>query len=181
MKKKQTPVNKPVPVFMTIGHSTRPIQELVELLHSNGVTMLIDVRTIPKSRTNPQFNSDTLAEVLLNEDIQYRHMAGLGGLRHAKKSSQNTVWKNASFRGYADYMETDAFQAALIELLQLASKNKIAIMCAEMVWWRCHRSMLADELVAEGYAVEHIMSDDRRHPHTLRSFAHVENGHVSYK
>lgn len=179
MKKKQTPVNKPV--FMTIGHSTRPIQDLVELLHSNGVTMLIDVRTIPKSRTNPQFNSDTLAKELLNKDIQYRHMAGLGGLRHTKKCSQNTVWKNASFRGCADYMETDAFQAALTELLQLANKNKITIMCAEMVWWRCHRSMLADELVAEGYAVEHIMSDDRRHPHTLRSFAHVENGHVSYK
>ena len=108
-------------------------------------------------------------------------MADLGGLRHAKKSSLNTVWKNASFRGYADYMETDAFRSAVSELLQLAIENEVAIICSEMVWWRCHRSMVADELVAEGFAVEHIMSDNRRHPHTLRSFAHIEDGHVSYR
>ncbi|MBY0360044.1 MAG: DUF488 domain-containing protein [Candidatus Obscuribacterales bacterium] len=169
------------PVIMTIGHSTRSLEQLVELLHSNGVTMLVDVRTIPKSRTNPQFNSDTLAEMLSNEGIKYKHMPDLGGLRHAKASSPNTIWQNASFRGYADYMETDPFRKAMHKLLQLTQRNSVAIMCSEAVWWRCHRSMVADELVAEGVPVEHIMGGKDRQPHKIRSFAHVEDGHVSYR
>jgi uncharacterized protein (DUF488 family) len=179
MTNKHAAQNKPV--IMTIGHSTRPFAELVELLHTNRVTMLIDIRTIPRSRTNPQFNSDTLAEMLPNEHIKYEHMPDLGGLRHANASSLNTVWQNASFRGYADYMETDPFREAILKLLQLARRNRIAIMCSEAVWWRCHRSMVADELVAEGVPVEHIMGGKRRQSHTLRSFAHIEDGHASYR
>lgn len=167
--------------IMTIGHSTRSFAELVELLHTNGVTVLIDIRTIPKSRFNPQFNSDSLAETLPNEGIKYKHMPELGGLRHAKANSLNTVWLNASFRGYADYMETDPFREAIDKLLQLARKNSVAIMCSEAVWWRCHRSMVADELIGRGVPVEHIMSGKHRQPHTLRAFAHVEDGHVSYR
>lgn len=179
MTKKQAMRNKPV--IMTIGHSTRSFEEFVDLLHANGVTMLVDVRSIPKSRFNPQFNTDTLAETLPSEGIKYKHMPSLGGLRHAKASSLNTVWQNASFRGYADYMETDPFREAMDKLLQLARNNSIAIMCSEAVWWRCHRSMVADELVAEGVPVEHIMGGKHRQPHMLRSFAHVEAGHASYR
>lgn len=168
------------PIF-TVGHSTRSFAELAELLHKNGVTMLADIRTVPKSRTNPQFNKDALAETLPTEGIKYTHIAELGGLRHAKANSLNSVWQNDSFRGYADYMETEPFQEGIEQLLKLAKKNKIAIMCAEAVWWRCHRSMVADELVAEGIPVEHIMSAKVMQPHRLRSFAHIENGHVSYK
>ncbi len=170
-----------MPVIMTIGHSTRSFAELVELLNKNGVTMLIDIRTIPKSRTNPQFSSDTLAETLPKENIKYKHMVALGGLRHAKASSPNKVWKNASFRGYADYMETVPFREALDKLLHLAHKDNVAIMCSEAVWWRCHRSMVADELVARGVSVGHIMDGKHCQLHTLRPFAHVEDGHVSYR
>lgn len=166
---------------MTIGHSTRSFEELVELLHANGITMLVDIRSIPKSRFNPQFNSDTLAETLPKKGIKYKLLSDLGGLRHAKANSQNTVWQNASFRGYADYMETEPFRKGIDKLLQLARKNSIVIMCSEAVWWRCHRSMVADELVAEGVPVEHIMGGKHRQPHTLRSFAHVEAGHASYR
>jgi uncharacterized protein (DUF488 family) len=179
MTKKQLAQNDPV--IMTIGHSTRSFAELVELLHTNGVTMLVDIRTIPRSRFNPQFNSDTLAETLPNEGIKYKHMTDLGGLRHAKASSLNTVWQNASFRGYADYMETVPFRKGIDKLLQLARQNSVAIMCSEAVWWRCHRSMVADELVAEGVPVEHIMGGKHRQLHTLRAFAHVEDGHASYR
>jgi uncharacterized protein (DUF488 family) len=167
-------------LIMTIGHSTRSIAEFVALLQLHHVTMIVDIRTIPKSRTNPQFNSDALAEGLPSEGIKYIHMADLGGLRHAKVSSLNTVWENASFRGYADYMETDPFRAGIEKLLKLSRKNNLAIMCSEAVWWRCHRSMVADELVAREIPVEHIMGV-RCQPHKLRSFAHLEDGHVSYK
>jgi uncharacterized protein (DUF488 family) len=169
------------PVIMTIGHSTRSFNELVELLHANAVTTLIDIRTIAKSRTNPQFNSDNLTKMLPAEEIKYEHMADLGGLRHARANSLNTVWQNASFRGYADYMETDSFREAIHTLLRLASQETVAIMCAEAVWWRCHRSMVADELCAEGITVKHIIGNKVAQPHKLRSFAHVENGHVSYR
>ena len=164
----------------TIGHSTRPFAEFVQLLKKNNVTLLVDVRTIPKSRTNPQFNKDTLAMDLNKEEIKYMHFAQLGGLRHAKKDSANTVWENASFRVYADYMETEDFRGGIKDLLSFATVETIAIMCSESVWWRCHRSMIADELVAEGYSVGHIMNVQEPKPHTLRSFAHVDHGHVSY-
>jgi uncharacterized protein (DUF488 family) len=166
--------------IMTIGHSTRSFEELVELLKSNAVTMLVDVRTIPKSRTNPQFNKDVLPVALKEEGIKYKHMDNLGGLRHAKADSPNSVWENASFRGYADYMETDEFRGAVENLLKLAKQESVAIMCSEAVWWRCHRSMIADELVAVGFDVKHIKNEKEPRPHTLRSFAHVDRGHVSY-
>lgn len=164
---------------LTIGHSTRSLPELVELLHGSHVTLLVDIRSIPRSRTNPQFNSNALAERLPEQGVSYIHMASLGGLRHPKANSSNTVWRNASFRGYADYMETGEFREAIDELLELAKKDTVAIMCSEAVWWRCHRSMVADELVARGVTVEHIMGKDRK-PHKLRSFAHAAAGHVSY-
>lgn len=172
---------KKSPTLFTIGHSTRSLGEFVELLKLNGIELLVDVRTVPKSRTNPQFNKDTLGNDLDKEGIEYFHMTDLGGLRHAKKDSKNIVWENASFRGYADYMETDEFRNAIEELLKLAKKKKLAVMCSEAVWWRCHRSMIADELVAEGYEVRHIMGDKEPGEHKLRSFAHVKRGHVSYR
>lgn len=170
--------NQPI---LTIGHSTRSLAELVDLLCPNSVTMVADIRTVPKSRTNPQFNKEILAKTLPNAGIKYTHIAALGGLRRAKANSLNKIWQNESFRGYADYMETPAFQQGIEQLLQLAQQDKVAIMCAEAVWWRCHRSMVADELVAEGVHVEHIIGDSAPKPHKLRSFAHVEKGHVSYR
>jgi len=168
------------PMIMTIGHSTRTLSEFVELLHASKVKLLVDIRTIPKSRTNPQFNMDTLGEDLKGEKIEYIHMPELGGLRHPKANSLNTIWLNDSFRGYADYMETEQFNAGVDRLLKLAEKKPLAIMCSEAVWWRCHRSMVADELVARGFPVFHIMGP-KQQSHTLRSFAHEENGHVSYR
>ena len=168
-------------MVLTIGHSTRSIDELVQLLHDNGVKMLIDIRTVPKSRTNPQFNSDVLARQLPDAGIEYRHMSDLGGLRHAKAESANIVWENASFRGYADYMETDQFRRAVDQLIELSVQEQVAIMCAEAVWWRCHRGMVSDELVARGIAVEHIVSGKKRQRHSMRSFARVEGTHVSYR
>ena len=167
-------------LVMTIGHSTRTSEELVDELKSHGVKLLMDVRTVPRSRTNPQFNMDVLMDFLPTHKISYKHMKALGGLRKAKADSKNTVWENASFRGYADYMETEAFRDGIDELLEMAAKKPVAIMCSEAVWWRCHRSMIADELVARGIPVEHIMTGERTQPHKLRSFAHVEDGHVSY-
>jgi uncharacterized protein (DUF488 family) len=165
--------------ILTIGHSTRSLDELVDLLEKNGVTMLIDIRTVPRSRTNPQFNADALTVDLPAAGIKYMHMADLGGLRHAKPDSRNTVWENASFRGYADYMETEKFREAVTKLLDLAQQEQIAIMCAEAVWWRCHRSMVSDEMVARGVKVEHIIGD-KRQPHSLRAFARVKEHHVTY-
>lgn len=167
-------------LVMTIGHSTRTSEELVDELKSHGVELLVDVRTVPRSRTNPQFNMDVLIDFLPTHKISYKHMKALGGLRKAKADSKNTVWENASFRGYADYMETEAFREGIDELLEMAADKRVAIMCSEAVWWRCHRSMIADALVARGISVEHIMTGERTQPHKLRSFAHVEDGHVSY-
>ncbi len=167
--------------LFTIGHSTRSVAEFVELLKLNEIELLVDVRTVPKSRTNPQFNKDTFGDDLEKAGIEYLHMTDLGGLRHAKRDSKNTVWENASFRGYADYMETEEFRNAVKDLLKLAEKKRLAIMCSEAVWWRCHRSMIADELVAEGFEVRHIMGDKKPAEHKLRSFAHVARGHVSYR
>ncbi|HEY9792719.1 MAG TPA: DUF488 domain-containing protein [Candidatus Obscuribacterales bacterium] len=172
-------MTRKVPTIFTIGHSTQSLDELVETLEKNGVTMLVDIRTVPRSRTNPQFNADALAVDLPENGIKYMHMADLGGLRHAKADSPNTVWENASFRGYADYMETGKFRQAVTELLALAQQDQIAIICAEAVWWRCHRGMVSDELVARGVKVEHIIGE-KKHPHSLRSFARVQGHHVTY-
>jgi uncharacterized protein (DUF488 family) len=166
--------------MMTIGHSNRPLDELIGMLRAHGVDLLVDVRTVPKSRYNPQFNTDSLPVPLRAAGIAYLHMPGLGGLRHPRKDSINTGWRNDSFRGYADYMQTPEFDAALGELLQVSDGRQAAVMCAEAVPWRCHRSMIADALAARGVAVEHIMSAVKRNPHKMTSFARVEGTRVTY-
>jgi uncharacterized protein (DUF488 family) len=165
---------------LTIGHSNRSLEEFVAMLRAHGVERLVDVRTVPRSRHNPQFNLDALPGSLAEAGIEHRHMAGLGGLRHARKDSRNTGWQNASFRGYADYMETPEFESNLRELIELGAEKRTAIMCAESVPWRCHRSLIADALTARGIAVAHIMSATKANPHKMTSFARVEGERVRY-
>lgn len=167
-------------VVYTIGHSTRELSEFVGLLDANGVHTLVDVRTIPRSRRVPQFNGDTLPASLGAAGIAYVHAKALGGLRHPRASSTNSGWRNDSFRGFADYMQTPEFETALDDLVGLAGSTQIAIMCAEAVYWRCHRSLIADALVARGIPVEHIMGRPRREPHRLTSFAVLDGIRVSY-
>ena len=166
--------------LFTIGHSNRPLAEFLGLLRAWSVELLIDVRTIPRSRHNPQFNHDALPVALAAEHIDYRHMPGLGGLRHPRRDSINTAWRNDSFRGYADYMQTPEFAQHLRELEQLGSASATAIMCAEAVPWRCHRSMIADALTARGVAVRHIMTTEKADLHKLRDFAQAHDGNVTY-
>lgn len=169
----------PRPVF-TVGHSTRSLAEFIELLHVHGVTLVADVRTVPRSRHNPQFNRDSLPDALGLEDIGYRHLERLGGLRRAVLNSPNGAWRNASFRGFADYMQTPEFAAGLDELLRLARDETVAIMCAEAVPWRCHRSLIADALTARGIAVQDIVGAGRTQPHQMTPFARVEGTTVTY-
>jgi uncharacterized protein (DUF488 family) len=166
--------------MMTVGHSTRPIGEFTRLLQAHGVETLVDIRTIPRSRHNPQFNSDALPDSLARAGIRYVHMPALGGLRHARADSINTGWRNAGFRGYADYMQTPAFAAALDELISLGRAGPAAIMCAESVPWRCHRFLIADALAARGIPVEHIMTETSRKPHSITPFARIEGARVTY-
>jgi uncharacterized protein (DUF488 family) len=167
-------------VVYTIGHSARPIEEFIGLLQENGIGCVLDIRTVPRSRHNPQFNRDTLPESLAAAGIAYRHIAGLGGLRHARPDSPNGGWRNASFRGYADYMQTDEFESNVEALVELARTERCVLMCAEAVPWRCHRSMVADALVSRGIRVEHIMGPHKLKPHALTPFAHVQGTHISY-
>jgi uncharacterized protein (DUF488 family) len=158
------------PLILTIGHSTRSITELVELLRQASVDLLVDVRTVPRSRANPQFNSDTLPRSLTAAGIGYRHLAALGGLRGRRKDgmpSPNTLWRSDAFRNYADYASTGAFRTGLDELKALAHDRRCAIMCAEAVWWRCHRRIIADYLLAQGIAVAHIMGPGKIEAATL--------------
>jgi uncharacterized protein (DUF488 family) len=168
------------PTIWTVGHSTRPIGEFTDLLRAHEICLLVDVRTIPRSRYNPQFNTDTLAQSLREAGLQYRHLPELGGLRKPKKDSLNDGWRNASFRGYADYMQMEKFQRALEELMAYGTDMKTAIMCAEAVPWRCHRSLIADALVSRGWEVQHVMSPEKATPHVLTSFAHFEKGTLTY-
>lgn len=174
---KRTPRARPI---LTVGHSTRSIEEFLALLAAHAVKRLVDVRTMPRSRHNPQFNSDRLAQSLSGPGIRYLHMGELGGLRHARRDSINTAWRNLSFRGYADYMQTSEFEKALKELMRLAQKRQTAIMCAEAVPWRCHRSLIADALVAHGVDVQEIASQTSVRPHTLTPWARVEQGRITY-
>ena len=167
------------PIF-TIGHSTRSLEQFIDLLQSHGVILVADVRTVPRSRHNPQFNRDTLPEALASAGIGYQHLAALGGLRRASPTSPNTGWRNASFRGFADYMQTTEFGAGLDELLGLAQQWRVAIMCAEAVPWRCHRSLIADALFARGIPVEHIISAGHTQVHRPTPFAYVEGTQVTY-
>jgi uncharacterized protein (DUF488 family) len=167
-------------IVLTIGHSTRPLDEFIALLKAHAVTLVVDVRTIPRSRHNPQFNEDSLPDSLKNAGIGYIHMPGLGGLRHAKRDSVNAGWRNASFRGYADYMQTPEFEKQIEELIQLAKEYRIALMCAEAVPWRCHRSLIGDALTIRGIRTEDIMSLRLRRLHTLTPFAYVRGSTVTY-
>jgi 3-methyladenine DNA glycosylase/8-oxoguanine DNA glycosylase len=164
----------------TIGHSTRTVDELVALLRASDISVLADIRTIPRSRHNPQFNSDSLPSALRKHGLRYAHLPRLGGLRRARKDSPNTGWRNASFRGFADYMLTEDFEAGLAELRALTTKGVVALMCAEAVPWRCHRSLVADALSARGARVEHISGTGRATPHSVTAFADVRGGRVTY-
>jgi uncharacterized protein (DUF488 family) len=156
--------------IFTIGHSTRPIPEFVELLRQVSVNLLVDVRSVPRSRANPQFNTDTLTHSLAAAGIGHRHLAALGGLRGRRKDtapSRNTLWRSDAFRNYADYAETALFRSGLDQLIELASENFCAIMCAEALWWRCHRRIIADHLLVRGIPVAHIMGPGKVDPATL--------------
>ena len=165
---------------LAVGHSTRPLEELIELLRSCGVATLADIRTIPRSRRNPQFEQEALARALPAAGIRYVHLAQLGGLRHARRDSPNAGWRNASFRGYADHMGSCEFEEGLVELRALARDGPVAVMCAEAVPWRCHRSLLADALFARGVVVEHITGKGKTRPHRVTPFAVVKGRRVSY-
>jgi RNA polymerase sigma factor (sigma-70 family) len=165
---------------LSIGHSTRTLDELVALLRASGATVLADIRTIPRSRRNPQFDRDALGTALPERGLRYEHVPELGGLRRARRDSTNTGWRNASFRGFADYMQTPGFEAGLEALRALAAQGRVAMMCAEAVPWRCHRSLVADALVARGARVEHLTGPSRASPHQLTPFARLEGARVSY-
>lgn len=172
-------VNQGMQLF-TIGHSTRTLEELVGMLTAHGVRRLADVRTVPRSRHNPQFNAETLPPALAASGIDYASMKGLGGLRRPRKDSPNAAWCNAGFRGFADYMQTGEFETELDRLIELAKEKPTAIMCAESVPWRCHRSLIADALTVRGIDVFHIMTDQRANPHKLTRFAVVEGTRITY-
>jgi uncharacterized protein (DUF488 family) len=165
---------------LAIGHSTRPIEELVGLLSAAGVATLADVRTIPRSRANPQHDGASLARALEAAGIAYAHLPRLGGLRKPRATSPNGAWRNASFRGYADHMATPEFEEGLCELRAIARAGPVALLCAEAVPWRCHRSLVADALLARGVVVEHIVGRGRTRPHRLTPFARVEGRQVTY-
>ena len=172
-----------MPPVRTVEHSTRTLEELVALLREHGVTRLVDVRTVPRSRHNPQFNRDTLPDALQVAGISYLHLPGLGGLRHPRADSQNTAWRNDSFRGFADYMQTPQFSTSLEELIALARREPTVLMCAEAVPWRCHRSLIADALLARGIPVDHIMEPGgpgSARSHTLTAWARIDGNRVSY-
>lgn len=166
--------------IFTIGHSTHPIEQFLALLTLHGVRQLCDIRMIAKSRHNPQFGEEELRPSLENAGMAYRRLAGLGGLRHTRADSPNQGWRNASFRGYADYMQTPEFAAALTELEGLARDLPTAIMCAEAVPWRCHRSLVGDALVQHGWQVLDILSDKPPKPHRVTPFLRVKDGVLSY-
>lgn len=167
--------------FYTLGHSTRSIEELAELLHAFHVTTLVDIRTVPRSRTNPQFNREVLPRSLATEGIRYLHVAELGGLRRPRADSPNMAWRNLSFRGYADHMQSEEFEAGLAKLMAAGADETLALMCAEAVPWRCHRSLVADALIVRGAEVFEIVSAQRATPHRLTRFATVRGTQVSYR
>jgi uncharacterized protein (DUF488 family) len=167
-------------VIMTIGHSTRSAEEFIRLLKAHDVQRLVDVRTVPRSRHNPQFNRDQLSASLHSARLHYTYMPGLGGFRHARLDSLNTGWQNASFRGFADYMQTPEFKDSLDALVELAKRERIAIMCAEAVPWRCHRSLIADALLARGLEVREITSATCTRLHTLTPWGQVNGNQVTY-
>ncbi|MBK5232955.1 MAG: DUF488 domain-containing protein [Thermoleophilia bacterium] len=165
----------------SIGHSTHSLEAFVELLKSQGIENLVDIRTVPKSRRNPQFHTDALAVSMPERDVSYRHLPDLGGWRKTDKDSPNGGWRNDSFRGYADYTMTAGFRTGLKELLALAGDGPTAMMCSEALWWRCHRRLVSDRLLTAGHSLFHIGSDGRITPHELTSFAVIDSaGQITY-
>jgi uncharacterized protein (DUF488 family) len=167
-------------VLYTIGHSTRTNEAFLALLGAHRIQALVDVRTIPRSRRNPQFDGETLRGSLAEASIAYRHAPELGGLRRPRRNSLNTGWRNPSFRGYADHMQTPEFERALDALIADAQRARLAIMCAEAVPWRCHRSLIADACLARGIPVAHIMTGAPAEPHALTRFGRIEGARVTY-
>jgi uncharacterized protein (DUF488 family) len=166
--------------ILTIGHSTRTLEEFIELLGAYNVTLLVDVRTVPRSRHNPQFNKETLPNSLRLHDIKYLHMPEIGGLRRPAHDSVNLAWKNSGFRGYADFMQTKEFTDNLLKIITLAKENCLALMCAEVLPWRCHRSLISDALVARHVNVEHIIRQTSCIEHRLNEMAQVDGLRISY-
>jgi uncharacterized protein (DUF488 family) len=173
-------IDREQPTLFTIGHSTRPLDELVQLLKSHGVENLVDIRTVPRSRFNPQFNVERLQQDLPSHGLGYRHFPQLGGLRKPLAESANKGWRNDSFRGFADYMRTEEFDDGLQDLMQLAQERPTAVMCAEAVPWRCHRSLVADALTVRGIKVQHILSQRDTKEHAVTEFAHIDGDTVTY-
>ena len=186
MKKTSEGTHKPkietgvLPLVLSIGHSTHSLDEFVGLLLAHGVTCVVDVRTVPRSSHNPQFNKTSLPRSLKKAGLEYVHIPGLGGLRHAKADSINIGWRNTSFRGYADYMQTTAFEESLNELIRLANQDRVALMCAEALPCRCHRSLIADALLIRGIHTEDIMTLTSRPVHSLTPFAEVNGTLLTY-
>jgi uncharacterized protein (DUF488 family) len=175
---KESKTNK---IIWTIGHSTRSLEEFVEMLHSFQIKMLVDIRSFPGSRRYPHFNKEALGISLPQNDIQYTHLKSLGGRRKADPHSKNAAWRHPAFRGYADYMETDEFKEGINELEKIASKQRTAYMCSEAVWWRCHRSMVSDYLKVNGWKVMHIMATGKEEEHPYTAPAKIENGKLTYE
>lgn len=167
-------------LILTIGHSTRTLDDFLDILRGHSVKQVVDVRTIPRSRRNPQFNQELLSERLKESAIDYVLLKQLGGLRHSKADSPNMGWRNSSFRGFADYMQTQEFAEGIDQLVGLAQDGQVAIMCAEVLPWRCHRWLIADALLVRGVQVEHIMTIKTRSKHTLTKWAHVEGAKITY-
>lgn len=169
-----------IQTLYTIGHSTRPLDDFIDILKGYTIEELIDVRTIPKSRHNPQYNAPELQQALTLHQITYTHLSGLGGLRPVKKDSINTAWKNASFRGFADYMQTAEFSAAIDQLVAMVHQKYCVIMCAEAVPWRCHRSLIGDAMTIRGIQVVDIFDENNSRPHTLTPWAKVDGMTITY-
>jgi len=165
----------------TVGHSTRSGEEFGQILRVHEIQVLVDVRSFPGSRRYPQFNREALSESLAKLGIEYKHAPRLGGRRTPRKNSHNTAWKNASFRAYADHTETDEFRNGVEELLELADDSRVAVMCAEAVWWRCHRSLISDYLKAKGHTVIHILDENKTEEHPFTSAARIVDGELSYR
>jgi uncharacterized protein (DUF488 family) len=170
-----------LPLIWTIGHSTRSIDELIDILRHHNIDILVDVRHFPGSRRLPHFNKAALADALAAAGIRYEHLVQLGGRRQARPDSHNLAWRSASFRGYADYMETAPFADGVSRLLEIAEEGRTAIMCSEAVWWRCHRSLIADYLKARGHEVIHILDGKKTQPHPYTSAARIVDGELSYQ
>lgn len=167
-------------LIFTIGHSTMPLDRFISVLKDNSIELAADVRTLPHSRHNPQFNIETLPVELAGAGIGYAHLAALGGLRHTRPDSPNKGWVNASFRGFADYMQTQEFEKGLKELIKTARSRRTSVMCAEALPWRCHRSLIADALTVRGWRVEHLTGTGKPYPHQVTKMARVEGLNITY-